>query len=77
MIKEILEEGIDEKVDALNELRNAYYGIVDHLDDVVESLKYVSKEEADKIEIDVASETKIFKQIQKLFKSSDIGVKLW
>ena len=77
MIKEILDEGINEKADALNDLRNAYYGIVDHLDDIVESLKYVSKEEADKIEIDVASETKIFKQIQKLFKSSDIGVKLW
>ena len=76
MIKEILEEGVDEKVDALNELRNAYYGMGDHVNPLIEALKYVSKEEAERIEIDVASETKIFKQIQKLFKSSDIGVKL-
>lgn len=77
MIKEILENKTNEKVDAIYGLKDSYYGVADHLDNIVEHLKYVSKDDAERIGIDVPSETKIFKQIQKLFKSSDIGAKLW
>ena len=72
MIKEILEGNVD----ALNNLRDAYYGMGDKLYPLLEALKDISKEDADKIEINVAKETKIFRQIQKIFKTSDIGVKL-
>tara|TARA_B110000285_G_scaffold191568_1_gene219457 strand:+ start:83 stop:337 length:255 start_codon:yes stop_codon:yes gene_type:complete len=65
-------------VRGLNKLKDNYYGISDEMYDVQINIKNVlgtteGEEWAKEKNIDLAKETKLFKQIEKLFKQSKLG----
>ena len=65
-------------VRGLNKLKDNYYGISDEMYDVQINIKNVlgtteGEEWAKEKNIDMAKETKLFKQIEKLFKQSKLG----